>query len=213
MMLSFNEIESLASKSARGAGFAWGLAEEVAAAAGWLARAGIPWPCSLSALLLDLPRLAPPETGGPVLVAADAGAALCPIRAGLLVAEADLLLEAESARLTAVAHSVWLLPFMARAARHRNRTIRLRVGTAMVLVGPAPGDQRGGGRLAEVPTPMEVEISAVDAPKMPGDRLPPFVAVPADQLSPLERLERRTYVPASDASRISGAGAGLSDND
>ena len=39
--LSRNEIESLCTKAARGAGMAWGLAEEAGYAAGWLTSRGL----------------------------------------------------------------------------------------------------------------------------------------------------------------------------
>jgi hypothetical protein len=41
--LSLNEVESLAAKAARGAGLAWGLADDVGRAARRLAAAGLPW--------------------------------------------------------------------------------------------------------------------------------------------------------------------------
>jgi len=37
--------------------------------------------------------------------------------------------------------------------------------------------------------------------------------VRADALARLERLARRTYAPATERSRMAGAGAGLTDND
>lgn len=43
--------------------------------------------------------------------------------------------------------------------------------------------------------------------------LPPRIKVPAQLLVALERLAKNTYVPATDASRRAGAGAGLNDND
>ncbi len=48
---SLNEVEGLAGKAARGAGLAWGMAEETAKAARWLAACGLDWAPSLPALL------------------------------------------------------------------------------------------------------------------------------------------------------------------
>ena len=43
MIVSFNEIETTILKAARGAGMEWGLAEEAAQAARFLARLGLPF--------------------------------------------------------------------------------------------------------------------------------------------------------------------------
>lgn len=44
-------------------------------------------------------------------------------------------------------------------------------------------------------------------------KLPARIMVPAELIEKLTDLAARTYVPATDASRQSGAGAGLNDND
>ena len=48
--LSLNEVESLAAKVGRGAGFSWGLAEEIGRGARQLAQGGLPWAEALLAL-------------------------------------------------------------------------------------------------------------------------------------------------------------------
>ena len=55
MIVSLNEIESLALKAARGAGMSWGLAEEAAVAASWLAARSLPWAETLADLLAQQP--------------------------------------------------------------------------------------------------------------------------------------------------------------
>ena len=57
--------------------------------------------------------------------------------------------------------------------------------------------------------------SYMDAMAGPDARpnLPVRLTVAPDMLARLEALAQRTYVPATDASRSAGAGAGLTDND
>lgn len=77
--LSLNEVESLAAKAARGAGLAWGLADDVGRAARRLAAAGLPWAEAVLRLPLDDgaarigARLAdePPADGATVEAVAD----------------------------------------------------------------------------------------------------------------------------------------------
>ncbi len=78
--LSLNEVESLAAKVGRGAGFSWGLSEEIARGARQLAQGGFPWAEALLALAENAEAMHAPssaqverwrvgrsETGGPVL--------------------------------------------------------------------------------------------------------------------------------------------------
>lgn len=58
--LSLNEVESLAAKAARGAGFAWGLADDIGRAARRLAQEGAEWGTALLALLERAPGFAGP---------------------------------------------------------------------------------------------------------------------------------------------------------
>ena len=63
--LTLPEIQSLCFKAARGAGMEWGLAEEAAFAARWLAAAGLPGPERLGARL-QAGGVAAPEIGSGV---------------------------------------------------------------------------------------------------------------------------------------------------
>ena len=48
MNWSLNELDAMARKAARGAGYSWGLAEEAGRATRWLAAAGLPGPMCLA---------------------------------------------------------------------------------------------------------------------------------------------------------------------
>src|SRR4029078_635119 len=61
MIVSRNEIESLALKAARGAGMSWGLAEEASVGAGWLADSALPWAGTLTALPAQVHTTSAPQ--------------------------------------------------------------------------------------------------------------------------------------------------------
>lgn len=220
MSLSCNEIEALAFKAARGAGLDWGIAEEVADAAGWLARQDLAWAPPLAALLQDWPHLGQPEHLASSIVPVAGPHGLCPLRAGLFLAELRPRPIAP-VRLGRVAHPIWLLPFLARIALRERRPMLLQADAARVVV--SQHAQRGGRELSGLAKAdvLMTEVAASDeevlGPETVGagrravriGRAP----IPAEALSALERLEKGTYVPASAQSRLTGAGAGLADND
>jgi len=62
-------------------------------------------------------------------------------------------------------------------------------------------------------TPGAIRISPYTA-EVPGDGMPqPLFDVADGDWSEIGALAARTYVPASEQSRLAGAGAGLTDND
>ena len=92
----------------------------------------------------------------------------------------------------------------------RGRAVALTATGLSATVGP-------DGALAVEGDPLLARVEALSlAPARPPARGLPTtteVAIPADTLAALEALGHRTYAPATEASRLSGAGAGLTDND
>ena len=133
---------------------------------------------------------------------------LCPIMAGCLLSDcAEKLLEG-GITMPDVAVPVLVLPFAARAAYRLNACIEIdgqdwcavTDGTVLSLAGTVPSQAarlsvRVGGLLGVVqPKCTRARPNAAD-------------------LAALDRFARRTYAPATEQSRLLGAGAGLSDND
>jgi hypothetical protein len=221
MIVSRNEIETLVLKACRGAGMSWGLAEEAARAAPWLADRALPWDRSLLARLEQGRSIAAPVlAGGDIRPGLD-GEALCPIHAG--AALSDLLGQAGILTLHHVVEPIWLLPFADRRARPGGRVVLWWEGGGVELAAaqPIPGHGALRGLLVDRVQRILVELhpgAGGEAPIGRTERLrrpePPqgIVADPAAWAA-LETWAARTYVPASRHSRLAGAGAGLSDND
>ncbi len=219
MSLSFNEIEGAALKGARGAGFAWGLAEEAGYAARWLAERGFDWlPPLLAACDAQLAGDKGDVTIDGTSVSPAAGSRLCPIQIGAWIADRHEI--AESLTLTKVRAPLLLLPSLDLLSAHCG-TIAL----ALRSTGPGGGASFRicqGELWAEPLPPAELvvdealaQIDRASASLEKGNvarlaRPAPIDPALADRL---KALEMRTYVPASHHSRVAGAGAGLTDND
>lgn len=212
--LSRNEVEALCLKAARGAGMAWGLAEEAAFSAGWLSSRGIDGPAALAAHLdwLDDRGLHEvcPEIGPDRWASA---ATVSPIVLGAALSDFAALLGAEVMRAGSeleVHRPILLLPFLAQVSQTLDRPLRLACGGAAVTVavcGALDGDAegladvpQGATTLAVVPVPPAAEVRR-ERPTASGEAL-----------ARLHAFAMRTTVPASAESRA-GAGAAAGDND
>jgi len=168
MNWSLNETQALCRKAARGAGMAWGLADDAGFAARWLEDRGQGGAAQLAALLPDW--------------ATRAEAGTCPIRRG--TAWADL--GQAPTDLSDPEPLLW--PFLALVAAVTNVAVTWGAGNA---ISPDGGLTLSG------------KTQAVRGRAAPD----------AATIATLETFAARTYAPATEASRLAGAGAGTSDND
>lgn len=212
MIVSLNEVESLSLKAARGAGMSWGLAEEAAHAARWLAARGWAWDRSLVVLLGRREQIAAPMLAGHGIRSSRQGFAICPIHAG--AAMADLLHVDQSITLYDVLSPIWLVPFAyRRTIEHRSVELTWASGACSINAGGAIGAEPPGIQDASLDW-IRVELKAsVLSPDVPQLSTQPDVPADPAAWSALEQWAARTYVAASLQSRLAGAGAGLSDND
>jgi hypothetical protein len=198
MQLSLNEIQVECRKAARGVGQPWGLAEETGRAVAWLAERGI------DALPALLDCLAASE------VSTD------PIAIGTGIADQAATLESGGELAFAeIRQPVLVLPFIALAARVIGRAITV---THAGGVWPVLSDGLAPAMLAEVnhlAVTTAITCRAGDQfSMMPSKRLP-MARLDIDEAiwQRLQDLAHHTYVPATEQSRLLGAGAGSIDND
>lgn len=188
--VSLNEVEGLALKAARGSGLPWGVAEDVGRAAAWMARHAGTWATSL----LDLLETPPSPEQNPLLLA------------GFL---ADSVAGREPRTADRVVAPAWVLPGLL-SARGENRTIRL--GEVEIRCG-ADGSASATcatAALADLPAGrVELWFAEMAPPPLPRHLQARFSrsVVAVKDWRRLDVLAQRTYVPASDVSRLTGAGA------
>ncbi|MCB2137208.1 MAG: DUF3726 domain-containing protein [Rhodobacteraceae bacterium] len=214
--LSLPEIDALCTKAARGAGYAWGVAEEAGFACRWLAERRLPGP-DIVAAYLDQHAERPWQNIAPANGRdwrRDGDGSLCPIAAGIAFADRASDLAAMgpiSARFPAVNCPVLMLPFVWRVAFVSHQTLSVEATDWKVRLGPqsldvvgAPADPgfSGDGDVVITATPDQARQAC----------LAEAGELSARALRILERFSQQTYVPASALSRA-GAGAGESDND
>lgn len=189
--LSLNEAETLAAKVARGAGFSWGLADEIGRAARWMATEGDGWSEALLALAqaageLEAPapdRIARWRRGDP-----DAAGArpLCPVRTAALLIDDAAEIGAGPLRIARVGLPIWLGAMLnGSGVWVADVQPRIASGDVMVRRGLLPARSEGARR----------------------------AAIEAETLAALGVYAARTYVPESARSRRRGAGGGSVDDD
>ncbi len=191
MVVSLNEVEALCAKAARGAGCGWGVADDIARAARWMAERQLDWSAPLSRLL-GAPRLA--DHLRPVFHVADLLPGASP---------------GDTWRLEGC-EPVWTMAIL---------SVALHAGTLTLDLAWDGGDARlkpGGGVGAQTPWPAfealgprSVDITArAGAPAL--DHVIAATArrrpVPRAAWDALETVAARTYVAASPQSRNAGAG-------
>ncbi len=217
MSRSLSEIEAMALKAARGAGHYWGVSEDAGRAVRWLCSAGIDGCAALAGLLSgNDPREPKERDPGSPQVTANAWnsptGTLCPLRTGIAVSDHASSITAAGITLERVARPVLLAPFAASAARLVQTGFCLEWPGATVFTdgyGLALLQERHG---LDVAFAKRVSVRRKRGTGCQSLRMSRFHPADSDWAK-LEELAARTYAPATDESRLLGAGAGLSDND
>ncbi len=214
--ISLNELESMAKRAARGSTLPWGLAQEAGKAVRWLGSCGLDGGGVLARYLswrdggASLPDV--PQLGDGVW--RSAGGRQCPIvvgtilndRAGVLSGEAGFVFED-------VACPLLVVPFADAAAKRAGRPVSITWSGVEAVLSDAACHVTGGDEAIYAQAAAAITCRPCDPPK--GAALPRATrsGVGEADWSVLEQLAWRTYAPETDASRLKGAGAGLSDND
>jgi len=215
MSWSMNEVEALAKKAARGAGMSWGFAEETGKATRCLLVHGIAVTEPLAELLalqdgMRHSALAPLDIAE---VWSAPGGRLCPIAAGTCLSDFAWTLEERAISMGAVAYPVFLIPFAQMAARSLGRAVSLKFDGVEITVSATeirvPGDD--GALLITGCQTIQVSL----APRLSGHPLPQTsrAEIAPETAACLTQFAHRTYAPATEESRLAGAGSGLTDND
>ncbi len=216
MSHSLNEIEAMSKRAARGAGLSWGLAEEAAKGTRWLSSFGFPG-VEMLATLLQLNDRIPEVDVAPVSLRADIWHAparrMSPLIAGAALSDCAVQLrDRGSITMESVSLPLLAVPFMGGAA--------LRLGQPVAVTWSGVRLATNGRQLCVQGSSEDLQTDQADrlvftAPaEMTGHREALMRAEPSeDSWQVLADFAHRTFAPATEESRLRGAGAGLSDND
>lgn len=216
MAFSLNEIEAMGKRAARGAGLPWGLAEEAGKAARWLTARGLSGPEELAEILTrndgrSYEELAPTSEDG---VWRTRSECLCPLVTGAALCDrAAEIAAGRKIELGPVAQPLLLAPYVAAAAKLTGATVELCWAGVEIILAPEgisikADDAALKARNADSVNCRRTEKTAV---ALPADVQTP--TVDAETWSRLNAFAQRTFAPATETSRLAGAGAGLTDND
>ncbi|NNC80427.1 MAG: DUF3726 domain-containing protein [Acidimicrobiales bacterium] len=204
MNLSLGEFQSLIAKAFRGAGYPWGLTEEAAFAARRLAEGGLPVGAMVVRLLQSvdgsaIADLMPDEqwrSSGPVLCAVCVGTSIAD--------EADC----EDLELGPTSEPIFIAPFLSATLDADDGGYVIDWGEGRCYV--TSGGIRVEGGLSVGPVAVMIRRQAA----LPSED-ERFDRVEVDDVtfSALATFAHRVYAPATEASRLAGAGAGTTDND
>lgn len=212
MSYALNETRALVRKAVRGAGYDWGTADEAAWAVRWLEAAGLDG-CAALAQHLTWMEGRDPNAHAPRHLAADMQAErqpLCPLRAGLAVADAYWL-TGTGVSLVDVLHPLLLVPFVARAAQSLEQPLGISLNNDPTA---AAVDGHLMSLTGDLDWPTCAHVTVAPAIPVGARPAPRQRANPGAQVwQVLGAFAQRTYAPATEASRAKGAGAGLTDND
>ncbi|MEM7653907.1 MAG: DUF3726 domain-containing protein [Pseudomonadota bacterium] len=213
MSLSLNEVEALAKKATRGAGYPWGLAEDAGKAVRWLYSRDVEASAALASVLREsaaygLRDRTPRLSGTPPSLWTAAGNSLCPIVCGTALSDLAIVLDDAELSLQNVACPILLAPFAGLAAGHLDRTVSLIWGESVVTT-----DSRVLSVEGEISTQTATVTVTTGMPLTSPQPVRTRANVPADILALLDQFAAQTLAPATEESRLKGAGSSLSDNE
>ncbi|MEM7047668.1 MAG: DUF3726 domain-containing protein [Pseudomonadota bacterium] len=234
MSYSLSEIAAQSLKATRGAGYPWGIAQEAGVATAVLSGYGLPGVAGLCRLLQIM--AGPPwhqmqqhrpqvsarlhSSSFPVWQAQEGF--LCSVLAGCAIADyANLIIKAGGL----VMKSVYVPLLTAAAARVVAQVGQVGVTVTWegAIIACSPRDLRhisGDDLLVDNVPEVSMTCRALEEEGLHKDVVAQAALTARDQINVqdkcwrrLEVFAERTYVPDSETSRLSGAGAGVQDND
>ena len=189
----------------------WGLAEDAGKSARWLAAHGLPGPGLLDGLLqlheTKGQAALTPEREGKIW-RAEFG--ICPLMMGAAMSDFAL----EEADMQAVLCPALMLMQLSAASARAGKPLTLHWNSVSItaLDEGLRVSGKEGDLVADIGAPAILRQGEAEAESTPFSSAS-RAEVDAAVWSRLADLAHRTYAPATEASRIAGAGAGLTDND
>ncbi|WP_371169709.1 DUF3726 domain-containing protein [Aliiroseovarius sp. 2305UL8-7] len=209
MSFSLNEVEATAKRATRGAGYSWGTAEEAAKATRWLCAHGQDGAVALAELLnAGYGSAATDHAPQNLDEIWQCSGNLCALVTGACLSDCAQLLSDRPVQMRGVSVPMMILPFAASAARTLKASVSVECGDVVAVT--------DGSQLSITgPFPNEARELRISRGGVIADTQPIMTrARPnADAWRALNTFAHRTYAPATEESRLLGAGAGLSDND
>ena len=191
-------------KAARGAGYSWGMAEDAGAAVQWLEARGIGGCAALAKTLQavdgQMTEFAPRSDW------TSPSGRLCPIMVGAALSDrVD-----KNASLGPVLAPVLLLPVLAFMSKTHGQPMSIETGLGQAVL---DGDAIALAPPLDDTSPVRIRTGVSHRPVVQARPCQTRADVSDRTWALLDGFAAKTYAPATEASRLKGAGAGLTDND
>ncbi len=218
MKRSLNEIEQTCRKAARGSGLPWGVADDTGRAARWLHAFQLDGVSSLAKLLERLDHRRLPEHAPQALDGIWQGrrSLLSPIMTGLALSDCLGMIQERRIETREIACPILVAGCLGQTILNREQSVTVSWASTRLSICrdrlTLTGDK--SGLYVDTAARLICEKTLFDHDR--GDSRHPQTGDTRVQAAAWEKLEsraHRTYVEASETSRLSGAGAGLHDND
>ena len=214
---SLSEIDTLTRKATRGAGYSWGIAEEVGKAMRWLSAYGFSGPEILAKHLEIVANKQQDfipnskDVTSEEKIFGNADEPLCPLYCGTLINDLGHHLEAgKTLTFNNMLSPLLALPSAARNAEAYNISVSFSCSETIVICNPDGITNNDtphlfdafslGDKADVICSRTEGEFKSTHFPSPQGR------SITAEALVTLERFAHQTYAPATDESRLRGAG-------
>ena len=209
MSWSLGETKALAIKATRGCGFSWGLSEEAGFAVEWLQARAAPGVTALAQYLQYCNQLSniPATTIHNNVLTEQQD--YHPLHLGSYMLDADYLIEFSNIQ---IYKPLLLLPFISEISSLKHHSITWGNNVIMVDKNCVLNDNSPSLLLDKARctiNSVQQETHSIESKKLI-TRIPSSMA---EDIAILEKFAARTYAPDTQESRLSGAGAGVTDND
>lgn len=194
MSWSIGEIRALVIKAARGAGMDWGMAQEAGFAFEWLEKNGV----STTHIIANYLSYVNDQ--------ASCTYENCPLKLGSQISDTGDNTLCDQHEIFA---PILLAPYLATNLEDEKIILSWQVGKAQISLKDIASD--APAETVQKPHRVVLEVLDTEFTVMPKKtRVEASAKGAIDQLT---ILANKTYAPATQASRLAGAGAGLNDND
>lgn len=198
MSWSLGEVRALGVKAARGAGMDWGIAEEAGFAVEWLEGHGLQGVETLAQYLSN------------ANAHDDYNPKHCPLRLGCLISDMDDWVTQKDA---SVYEPLLMVPFLASVAENKTLLLQWDKNRIFIRKNNVSTDDLSALVSSTNDNPVTIEIIRSESTQDSLELKTRILKDAKPYIAKLNALAHKTYAPATEASRLAGAGAGLNDND
>ena len=203
-MKTLSEIDTTSKRAARGAGFSWGIAEEVGKNMRLIELFGLPGVKNLNKFLKDYKE----KEFQKITLISDTNNAnkvpFCPIILGTnFIDQINLLDQKINIQISNVAFPILFLPFVSRASEIIGKRIFLKIDEKEFLFNLNQSIYSNYLKNEILETCNTVNISFIENNNLFNE----------NEWNELYKLSEETFVEETESLKIGGAGAGLTDND